>query len=499
MQTTKRRSISRTVTACLIGVAVLLAHESHAMFISPSPAPLNRLIANTQRYIAQNPTNPRGHYTLARLHYLAFVRESDLVDVYFYDEEQGLPGVTQFFMDPDMAKPRQETTDQSKAAHLHYEAQRIVLEEAGFESMRAFHSDLEKRYEFVYTNSNRSAIEAEVKKKMEQKSQTRTKLFEKIQQKLAELKQANWTPRPLSEEDLNHHVASALNAFNQTIKLDASHALALHGLASLKEQHLSYLDETKAQSLKEMEPLDISDLLENYYMAHKYAFAQDKKLETKPMRGIGTLVSFEAGNAYLRIYKNMTDRTTFKQKYRASIVRSNIYKIKQLPPSRTITPIIFSMENNASFSDLLSSTKVVQFDLSGYGAGHLWPWIKPSTSILVYDPDGHGRTTSARQMFGNYTFEIPFDNGYQALSILDDDGNRELTGSELSAIAAWNDINSNGVSDPGEVIPVKDLGISGISVDFRTRSDRFLGHQTGLRLEGGSTLPTWDWLVAPAQ
>ena len=58
-----------------------------------------------------------------------------------------------------------------------------------------------------------------------------------------------------------------------------------------------------------------------------------------------------------------------------------------------------------------------------------------------------------------------FENGYQALAALDDDGDGYLTGKELEGLAVWRDKNGNGICDAGEVVPVGQLGIVGIGVE----------------------------------
>ena len=40
--------------------------------------PFDRLIANTEAFIKDDPNNPHGYYTLARMHYFAFVNRTAL-------------------------------------------------------------------------------------------------------------------------------------------------------------------------------------------------------------------------------------------------------------------------------------------------------------------------------------------------------------------------------------------------------------------------------------
>jgi hypothetical protein len=62
-------------------------------------------------------------------------------------------------------------------------------------------------------------------------------------------------------------------------------------------------------------------------------------------------------------------------------------------------------------------------------------------------------------MFGGVTFWCFWDNGYQALAALDDDGDGWLRGKELDGLAIWHDANGNGICEPAEVKPLAEWGI----------------------------------------
>jgi len=74
--------------------------------------------------------------------------------------------------------------------------------------------------------------------------------------------------------------------------------------------------------------------------------------------------------------------------------------------------------------------------------------------LLVWNPSRSGNIKCRAQLFGGYTWELFWKNGYEPLAVLDQNKDGSLRGSELAGLAAWNDRNSNGVSDPGEVVPL---------------------------------------------
>jgi hypothetical protein len=164
-----------------------------------------------------------------------------------------------------------------------------------------------------------------------------------------------------------------------------------------------------------------------------------------------------------------------------------------------ITPIVFSLQPPARLKSLLAPRKRVAFDLRGYGRRERWPWVKPGAAFLVWDPESHGVITSARQLFGGYTFEIFHRDGFEALAALDDNGDGKLTGGELLGIRVWIDSNGDGRSEPGEVHDLSEFGIISIAVRAISYDGPYLENPRGIGLRGGGALPMWDWIAKPAE
>ena len=150
------------------------------------------------------------------------------------------------------------------------------------------------------------------------------------------------------------------------------------------------------------------------------------------------------------------------------------------------------------FVELVDEQANVAFDLDGSGRKRKWAWLTPKAGWLVFDPDKTGRVNSALQMFGNVTFWIFWPDGYEALSALDDNGDGTLSGSELSGLAVWNDRNGNGVSEPGEVIPVEALGIQSISCRSEADASGMRWNPQGVTFTNGVSRASYDW-TAPGR
>jgi len=162
---------------------------------------------------------------------------------------------------------------------------------------------------------------------------------------------------------------------------------------------------------------------------------------------------------------------------------------------RAVTPMVVPLGASTSLATLVDNGAHVIFDLDGSGITREWGWITPKAAWLVFDGNGDGKITSAIQMFGNVTFWIFWRDGYAALAALDSDGDGVLRGAELRGLALWHDRNSNGVSDPGEVRPVGDYGITGISCTGETHSSGIAWNPSGVSFGGGEVRPTYDWVA----
>jgi hypothetical protein len=121
--------------------------------------------------------------------------------------------------------------------------------------------------------------------------------------------------------------------------------------------------------------------------------------------------------------------------------------------------------------------------------------VKPGAGILVWDPERTGRITSGRQLFGSATWWIAWDDGFEPLAALDDDGDGLLSGDELDGISVWTDRDGDAVSDPGEVVPAREAGIAALVVRGVTTLEGVPAHPRGIVMRDGSTRPAYDWTV----
>jgi tetratricopeptide (TPR) repeat protein len=166
--------------------------------------------------------------------------------------------------------------------------------------------------------------------------------------------------------------------------------------------------------------------------------------------------------------------------------------------ARAITPIAVPFADDIPPRLIVAADARVVFDADGSGLPRQWTWIRPNAGWLVHDPERKGQITSALQWFGNVTFWLFWTNGYEALAALDDDDSGALTDDELRHLAIWHDRNTNGISEAGEVRPLADHGIVGLSCRYVDGDGVTLAafSPDGVQLTNGRTRSSYDVLLS---
>ncbi|MCX5787985.1 MAG: hypothetical protein NTX64_05670 [Elusimicrobia bacterium] len=128
-------------------------------------------------------------------------------------------------------------------------------------------------------------------------------------------------------------------------------------------------------------------------------------------------------------------------------------------------------------------SRAILFDITATGFPSYTEWIGPKDGLLVAPLNPGETITGGQNLFGN---PIGFLDGYQKLGLrLDKDENGAIEGKELDGLMVWQDLNSNGRAEPGELKSVQELGITQI----RTRHEKL----KSTFVMNGQTRATWDW------
>lgn len=147
----------------------------------------------------------------------------------------------------------------------------------------------------------------------------------------------------------------------------------------------------------------------------------------------------------------------------------------------TDSPIVLDLDRGGfRFTDLAGG---VRFDLDGDGAAERVSWIAPGSGDgwLALDRDGDGAIRSGTELFGNFTPQPPSaePHGFAAFAVYDQpssggDGDGAITAGDavFGALRLWVDADHDGVSQPGELIPLAAAGIRSIDLGYVTSAHR---------------------------
>ena len=297
--------------------------------------------------------------------------------------------------------------------------------------------------------------------------------------------------KPISKSALKYY-GDAVRNYRKAVELDSKSAIAWLGAGfELEEGIRSPLTMQIAREILTIRGTPGTDTLRAESLrCYRRAYALAAGPDAGATRGgFGKPISQEAAECIVRLQKG---RKLMESELRETArLEDTIKKLSARP--RPITPILISFGGKSRLSDLLSPGATVRFDLSGEASNHAWPWVKPDTGILVWDPRHTGRINSGLQLFGSVTWWLFWKDGYAPLAALDDDRSGRLEGAELRGIAVWFDRNGNGISDAGEVVSLEALGVQSIAVHAAGKQSGTLWNSEGIVLRNGRMAATFDW------
>jgi len=144
---------------------------------------------------------------------------------------------------------------------------------------------------------------------------------------------------------------------------------------------------------------------------------------------------------------------------------------------------------------LTSPDTGVAFDIDGDGDLEHVAWTEPNSNValLAIDVNSDGRITSGKELIGSHTI-AETTNGPNALLQMFKASGTAISGALQQGhtlyeqILLWVDANHNGVSEPGELRPAKDM-YTGIGLGF-TKEDRSDEYGNRTRFKGWAELRT---------
>ncbi|MFM0592223.1 calcium-binding protein [Paraburkholderia dilworthii] len=125
-----------------------------------------------------------------------------------------------------------------------------------------------------------------------------------------------------------------------------------------------------------------------------------------------------------------------------------------------ISPLVLDLTGSGINLTPLN-TSSPYFDLTNNGFARQTGWIGTGMGLLCFDPDNRA-VTNITQLFGNATTD-----GFDILRPLDTNHDNVFNASDsaFASLRVWVDANGNGMTDPGELYTLADLGIVSISLN----------------------------------
>ncbi len=214
--------------------------------------------------------------------------------------------------------------------------------------------------------------------------------------------------------------------------------------------------------------------------------ARKAKASGKPLDAETAIVLTEVTEHLEEIQQTREDRRVLEEVDQVPVTVGTIIVSR-------VTPIMVPLVDGLEASDHIDLGSNVKFDFTGQGLAMKAGWLKPTAAWLVWDPAEREKITSGFQLFGSVTWVAHWDNGYRPLSVLDNNADGKVEGTELAGLSVWTDLNQNGRSDRGEVKTLAEAGIVALGYDYFEKAPGLWESRSGVTFADGTVRSTYDW------
>ncbi len=139
---------------------------------------------------------------------------------------------------------------------------------------------------------------------------------------------------------------------------------------------------------------------------------------------------------------------------------------------RPVDPLVLDLDSDGIETIGISTTTHVLFDSDSDGIKTGIGWVKSDDGLLVLDRNGNGTIDNGAELFGDQTLVngVKATDGFGALSAEDTNKNGKFDAGDgnFNNVRVWRDMDSDGVSDAGELFTLNELGIASINLTATT-------------------------------
>ncbi|SFJ49124.1 Ca2+-binding protein, RTX toxin-related [Marinobacter persicus] len=137
-------------------------------------------------------------------------------------------------------------------------------------------------------------------------------------------------------------------------------------------------------------------------------------------------------------------------------------------------PLTLDLDGDGLETTGIDPTNPILFDHDGDGTANATGWVKPDDGYLVLDRNENGLIDNGTELFGDSTPLLDENgevvgqaaDGFAALAAEDTNGDGIVDANDANwdKLRVWQDLNSDGKTDEGELKTLEELGIAGFHV-----------------------------------
>jgi len=137
-------------------------------------------------------------------------------------------------------------------------------------------------------------------------------------------------------------------------------------------------------------------------------------------------------------------------------------------------PLTLDLDGDGLETTGIDSANPILFDHDGDGTANATGWVKPDDGYLVLDRNENGLIDNGTELFGDSTPLLDENgdvvgqaaDGFAALAAEDTNGDGIVDANDANwdKLRVWQDLNSDGKTDEGELKTLEELGVAGFHV-----------------------------------